>query len=796
MSNTSLFSARQWWHTLCAGGAEEFDGGALVVSNLDNAEDGNQKIAVASLQGVLRVYAPAPGDASPEELLLEAQLGAPVLQLAVGRLGESKALSLLVLHPRALAIFQLKLNEAGGGLALAKQHEHRLGAPGSGVASFTASSMVVGPFGHADLSERSRSGAESYLPTPQDHVCVQSMDGQLAFYIRGTLAFVKQLPDVLLPGPLAYCTASDSFFTCNSGMVLECYRWNGIAAASSKVVVGSAASGVGARARGVLQPAWRCILGERARSLREMQLAAGHPRTPPGEAGSAAAAVGVPTEARTLMLVVGERALFGFDAQLGTLVMHKRLAFEPTADVVYRRSAAMEPADDNLLIASTSGSLSVFHSVQLDWCARLPPSLGDDSVLVAVAVGRFAGVNGLVATLTDTGALSVLYMGTKPPDGTVGSGVNGAVQLGGDVDAMDAEWRELLDVIRASKQHTVKAGGKEGEEEEGKGSGGRRHGPLALRLQVPAVLDVDAPTGAAEPSRGEENAAGEPARYRRGAGPEARRVIQATVFLHLKYNARGRSGHGPLPPFIDVSVSVKTPPFVLLEDRQFSVRVRTGAGERSTAPIVLRCRAAALDGDAASALEAVPSSCEIELLAVYEDAVDVPSRTGSGVGEQRAQLHTARCTATLPFALLATATAPIKLKPYKLTLGSNRCAVQLATLFEELLVQPGLSCSLDAPQRLEAAAASGANVISFAYCNGAQCTLMGAKVSASKTADAGSGSCRYRLQATRLDALWLVAQAFAARIAECVWVCCERAFLEGDSPLSPSFLPFRFRQLL
>ena len=307
----TLFNAQPWWSTR-AGGGEEFGGGALVVANVDNAKDGDAKIVVGSLEGVLRIFAPCRAEFAPSHLLLEAQLGAPVLQLAVGRLRDvassGGAISLAVLHPRVLAVYDLAPAESGDGLSLVRVHEHRLGASG---ASFTASSMVVGPFGHAELAERSRIGAEAYLPSPQDHVCVQSMDGQLAFYLRGALAFVKKLPNVLLPGPLAYCTAADSFFTCNSGTTFECFRFADIGAASDA----GAAAGA-AVAQRALQPAWRCVLGERARSITEVHIAAGHARRDERAEGAAAAV-------QTLMLVVGERALFGFDAHVGTLVLHK-----------------------------------------------------------------------------------------------------------------------------------------------------------------------------------------------------------------------------------------------------------------------------------------------------------------------------------------------------------------------------------------------------------------------------------------------------------------------------------------
>ena len=242
----------------------------------------------------------------------------------------------------------------------------------------------------------------------------------------------------------------------------------------------------------------------------------------------------------------------------------------------------------------------------------------------------------------------MLYLGTTPPDGAVGSAVaGGSAQLDLDPDAMDAEWRSLLEVIRASKQHSLEADGEGGD-------GVSAAGPISLRiqvrararfvalsrsprlpltasfasdppplpraLQVPATLDADAPTGAAEPAD-EEDARGLPARYRRGSGAESRRVIQATVYAHLVYNSRQRMGDGPLPPYIDVSVSVRAPPCVLLEQRAFTARVATRSGERTTVPLALRCRRAAapaapgpLAGSPGGG-DVVPSSSAIEIIA-------------------------------------------------------------------------------------------------------------------------------------------------------------------------------------
>lgn len=43
------------------------------------------KIVVGSFQGLVRIYLPRPPEYSPDHVILEKDMGAPVLQVAVGR---------------------------------------------------------------------------------------------------------------------------------------------------------------------------------------------------------------------------------------------------------------------------------------------------------------------------------------------------------------------------------------------------------------------------------------------------------------------------------------------------------------------------------------------------------------------------------------------------------------------------------------------------------------------------------------------------------------------------------------
>ncbi|CAN0492758.1 unnamed protein product [Scytosiphon promiscuus] len=80
----SLFRAREWWSTKL-GESEEFDRGSMALGNVDNDPDGGVKIVTGSFQGVLRAHHPAKAGFHVEDLLLEEDLGAPILQVSIGR---------------------------------------------------------------------------------------------------------------------------------------------------------------------------------------------------------------------------------------------------------------------------------------------------------------------------------------------------------------------------------------------------------------------------------------------------------------------------------------------------------------------------------------------------------------------------------------------------------------------------------------------------------------------------------------------------------------------------------------
>ena len=105
--NMSVFQLQEWWGVKLSE-EEEFDHGCMVLGNIDNAEPPSEKIAVGSLQGILRIYSPSHPQFKVEDLILEEVLNAPILQLLLGKfIPGSNLLGLAVLHPKRLVVYEL-----------------------------------------------------------------------------------------------------------------------------------------------------------------------------------------------------------------------------------------------------------------------------------------------------------------------------------------------------------------------------------------------------------------------------------------------------------------------------------------------------------------------------------------------------------------------------------------------------------------------------------------------------------------------------------------------------------------
>eukprot|EP00903_Cladosiphon_okamuranus_P007654 g7422.t1 len=444
----SLFRAREWWSTKLGEG-EEFDRGSMAVGNVDNDTSGSVKVVTGSLQGMLRVHHPVKADFRIEDLFLEQDLGAPILQVSIGRFipAAPQVEAIAVLHPRKLGVYTVEAVGGTGGKAsyfdLVKAYEHVLGVEGGG--HFTSCNMTHGGFGGVS----------------RDLLCVQSMDGRLQIFEQDAHAFTRRLNGILAPGPLCYVAKIDAFVVGNE-MGVDCYKYQALAASQEDREEGKS-EGISA-ARG-LQAYWSRQLGE---PVLEIFVAKFSRALGPGCVD---------------IVAVGERTLFTLREQ-GTIRLQKILGYQPACACKYAVVAApgeegarltgttvreINPGfaavveEEHIIIAADTDQLMVYKDLQLVWQAAVTRAP------VALTVAKFGAMPGIVCSLDDEGALSACYQGTDPPT----SAVVAADAKEVDYDQINREHRKLLQVIRRSQTDSTRPPA----------------GKVVLQVQVPRFLD-------------------------------------------------------------------------------------------------------------------------------------------------------------------------------------------------------------------------------------------------------------------------------------------------------------------
>eukprot|EP00762_Andalucia_godoyi_P004580 ANDGO_05206.mRNA.1 hypothetical protein len=477
----SLFRAREFWSTQC-GVDEEHDVCSLAIGNVDNSPDASMKIVVGSFGGYVRVFAPHAMGFAADDLLMEINLLAPVLGIAIGKfhsfapaLGAQSsyqlqqqqqqqqpvAVSLAVLHPKSLAVYLVSpakgTSHASGTLTHTLLFEHAFPRG--------CFNMTYGPMGLGTAAK--------------DRIAVQSLDGIITVVDGESVLFSRFLPHILIPGPMAYVQRTDSIVVANSIGEIVAFRFHALASmkeepsAASQSSAASSGSGegksssnsiIGTEEKGrTAAPDWKFNMGEAGVAVIPTRISA--PNS--GPASNTASSLGGE------LVVLSERSLMVLSEQ-GNIKSQKKLDYFPSCMVAYpapsqtsaTHNAPSAPlisssqSNNNVLVASHTGMLMVYgdSGTKVLWAAKLPLSLnsfhstegevkseeGLASVPVAVAIGSFAGQGGLIVLLEDTGRLSLLYLGTDPA--TEPPVVVESKDL--DYESMDKEHKRLQQLVK------------------------------------------------------------------------------------------------------------------------------------------------------------------------------------------------------------------------------------------------------------------------------------------------------------------------------------------------------------
>jgi len=426
----SLFQARDWW-SVQGSEEEEFDVGCLCVANIDNEPNGANKIITGSFQGMLRMYYPKQKEYKIEDLILEHDMEAPILQIASGRFVQgSRENCLALLHPMKLSVYMVSAVSSGGAVnyySVAQAYSHKLTRP--------AFNFCFGCFGGA---------------RDKDYICVQSLDGVLTIFEQESFAFSRMLSSsFMVPGPICYMPKIDSFILCNSAMFIEAYRYQVLAAAAENVDQPPAGSQGAATSGKKVQVDWSTNIGEHARTIEvcrfSRQLSANQQE----------------------ILVVGEQSIFTIKEN-GGIRLQKRVAeYGVGTALSYKLPVETQDAPPmcNLILGTKTGHLLIFKETTLIWCARL-----HNIVPVQISVDNINSIRGMITLMDNKGKVQVCYLGTDPPSASL---VNTEMKEL-NYDEMEEEHQDLLRIIR----QTHGEGSSEPED------------VLKINVQVPRELDM------------------------------------------------------------------------------------------------------------------------------------------------------------------------------------------------------------------------------------------------------------------------------------------------------------------
>mmetsp|Transcript_10029 Transcript_10029/g.8982 ORF Transcript_10029/g.8982 Transcript_10029/m.8982 type:complete len:941 (-) Transcript_10029:906-3728(-) len=526
----SVFQLQEWWTTELAS-SEDFDHGCMAIGNLDNSKPATDKIAIGSQQGMLRIYNPNRPNYRLEDLMVEENIGSPILQLLIGLfIPSSDLLGLAILTNKKLIVYEIQVVSGKDGRVvsyykLEKVYEHVLGLENG--KHFTAYNMISGSFGGAR-------GREMIL--------VQSLDGKLQIFEQSATAFTRQLVDCILPGPIWYWSRIDAFIVTTSANTLECYKYQVLVSSSNDI--GNSESkddknkttgmfGVAAVRSTLVE--WTANIGETIRQIVDGHFSGqDHSKSNAGSANNE-------------LLVLTDNSIY-IIKESGGIIQQRRLETDPSCICAYRVSN--NSYSHNFILSNYNKTIEIYKDFQLVWAAKLP------IIPIQMSVGNFGTLHGLIVTIDETGFLSINYLGTHPPVTAV---VSSTLSRDVDYDKIDEEHRHLLQIIRESQNdHKIEPNYK-----------------LTLKLQSSRLLDIESITQTINNHNATlpDNLA-----YLRSSNDmlnDNKQLVKVLVRLYVSYNGPGSLTNVSIVPQLPSHVHA-IPDSVILQNIRGNVNGKTG----------------------------------------------------------------------------------------------------------------------------------------------------------------------------------------------------------------------------
>jgi hypothetical protein len=90
----------------------------------------------------------------------------------------------------------------------------------------------------------------------------------LQVFEQESAAFLRELNNVMVPGPMSYAPNIDSFIVCNSDLKLECYKYHMLAASTRQAPsYGTTGQAHLQLDSSLIQTDWVCNVGQRVSAL-------------------------------------------------------------------------------------------------------------------------------------------------------------------------------------------------------------------------------------------------------------------------------------------------------------------------------------------------------------------------------------------------------------------------------------------------------------------------------------------------------------------------------------------------
>ena len=331
---------------------EEFDYNSITIGNVDNEQNGSNKICVSSMKGYLRIFQPHFRSNSSDQLLFEKLYDEPILQIDIGNyIIRSNEYQLGILQSKRFFVVEIKNLKGATNLKLCS--DNKLKRNGHN-------------FTRGKIGEKTN-----------DFVFIQSIDGAISIYEQDSLINIVTFSEVLFPGQIGFLNRKDSFIISNTAYEIECYGYNNLATLKANTQNSN------------FNHTWKVNIGE---LTIQMEIIYNNLN-------------------KKQEIVILSETMLNLINENGVLVYQKKLDFEPRTFYVYNITDTKYQTnkffDLMCMIATSSNHILIYKGITLAWAVKVYETP------IYLSFADFQGIKSLIVSLSENGRLNILYLGME-----------------------------------------------------------------------------------------------------------------------------------------------------------------------------------------------------------------------------------------------------------------------------------------------------------------------------------------------------------------------------------------------